>query len=686
MVRTSIVFGLVAAGLLAYILVVDEGTLSTRELEQREHSVLPEFIRDKVSRIEVERDGVTTVLSRELGSMDEAGLWHVEQPYAALADKDAVDTLIGELEWMDARRRLQGVTEADRRSFGFDEPRYRVFFTVGKERIEVLVGRQDPKGEGFYVRGRDPQKAFVVGKDLTEALDHAPEHYHTREVHDGVLVATTTAVRLRDDAGERAVERREDDLWELTDGGRGLASGPAVSELINAVDALRARRFVEQDAADLTGYGLQPPQREVIIERTRLSDTEKDEQGKPKRVPGELRVRVGAPCEGHDAERYLTVDDAGTVFCAADADLDKLTKSADELREARLLPLADGEVDGVALAADERSLTLTRGDEGWAFELREGDSTLLEGPAREGSVDDFLQSLRAQTAQRFDAELPGAAAITARFERPGETPAFLLRAAAATGETRIQRADESFGVAFAPDSLTLLTPTAAPFRPLAVLSRDAGDLRSLHVRRGGSREVLSRDDDGKWTLEAPVQAAADAVTLSELSRLLGGLEAARFVTDRPAPEHGLQDPEAVVELGFGDDAPVTLRVGAETEGGRFAELSTTPGVFVISQRLWQQLAGPLVDRTALGTPVERLERVQRTVGRDSVTVEASEQGEPAPLLRAVATLRASAVAGYGAPAASLGFARPHASLEVTTEEGTYTLQLGAPAEGGGRYA
>jgi len=700
--KTTAVLGVIAAGLLAYILLVDRGTLSTGELERRDKSVIPELIRDRVSRLEIQRRGQSTVLTRDAESDDEAGLWQVAEPYRAKADGEAVDILLGELEWMDVRRRLTDISESDNRRFGFDSPRYRVFIQVGKARAMLRVGNETPTGDGLYAQGTDRTRAYVVGKDLIEALDHEPEHYHDKALHAGLLVATARAVELKDESGSRAARRRDDRLWELSAGGKGFASTPNIEALIRATDGLRASRFIEKGDANLERHGLTAPNLELTLthlERAPASagvaaNTDGGAAKPEPRVETTLRLRVGAPCGGHEGERYVTLDQTGgehdaeakerTISCVQEADLEKLRLPLADLRESRLLPFAADDVSSLTVKSGARQLTLEEKDGGWAFALRQGGKELTSGQAREGSVDDFFRAASAEQALGFDAAPPGAGALTVEIERAGGLGRFALRAGASgPGLTQVQRGDEPVAVAFGAQALELLEPRAASFLSLKLPAREAESLRELSLSRGdGSRERLERGKDGRFQLLEPVAAAADAARLSEIVRLLSTLEAVRFDADAPQPQHGLQQPVVEVVAHFGDER-MTLKLGAETEGGHFASIAGAFGVFVAPAMLGEQLEGPLLDRSALATPLETLRAftLQRGARRVRVVAEGTgfrvdntAGGSPLDptgaraLAEALATLRAHRVLAYGAAAESSKLAKPLLRIELEVGE------------------
>jgi hypothetical protein len=721
MVRTSIVLAVVAAALLGYILVFERGTISSREREQRKGNALGEFVRERVAKLEIQRKGATTVLVRdpEAPVEEDAALWRVEAPFRANADQDAVETLLGALEWLDGRRKLENITAEDRKRFGLQNPRYRVWFTVGKTRVPVQVGNPSPRGEGVYLSASDPTTAWVVGKELVEALDHAPGDYHTKELHDGVLVATTLGLSLRDAQGERAARKGDDGLWRFERGAAGLASAPAIGAIIDALDSLRARRFVAGSVKDAARYGLDRPRIELQLRTTTLEQPVPGSKQKPKRTESTLRVRVGAACEGHSGESYVAIDDASTVHCAADEDLNKLGKPLGELRETRLLPLEEGDVWDVHVARGDLQLSLTRSEERWSYELKRGGKTTSQGEARADAADDWLKALRAAQATRLD--LPAGArtggVLSARFGRGKDKPPFELRVlTAGPSEITVQRGDEPGALAFAAGALDLLTPQVAPFRALKLVDKPGSALQRLEVRRGAESETLVRTAGG-LRVETPVQVPADNLGSSEIARLLGSLEAVRFVADAPAPAHGLQSPSLVAvaefpaattavpdKTGAAARAPerVTVRFGAATEGGRFAELAGTPGVFVASTQLYELLSAPLADRNLLATPLEHLRSLTIQHGAHTARVQrAGERFEAAPgtrlgtrtpqaLAETVATLRALRAVAYGPARPEHGLRQPFAKLEVSAEregggEQRIAIAIGAEAEGG-RYA
>ncbi len=714
--RTSFVLGAVAVGLLLFIVFFERSSVTSTELDERKGRVLDHLVRQRVVRVEIERKGVKTVLSRKPDPENELdlGAWTVDAPYQAKADQEVVDTLLGDLEWFDAKRVLRKVTSADRASFGLDKPRYRAAFTIGRQRIAFSVGGASPNADGIYLQLDDPSVVYVVRKDIIAALDHESEYFHTKEVHGGMSVYGAQKLTLRDQSGERVVEKRGDYFW-LAKPEQALASEPTVAALISALDALRAKRFVSTSAAMAESAGLSAPSFEAVLVSRNFDAKATDEKDKFRMAS--LTLRVGKPCDAHPGESYLRVDE-GPIMCAADADLEKLRKSATELRDARLLVLDDSQIHGVRMRSGKAELLLDESKEGVRYTLRENDKVRSVGEADAGALHAWYEALRSAQALMFSPAVApardeglGADSALLSFGRGKDKPAYEIRVGHHDdGRIAVGRLDEGMVLWF-PESVTeLVSVSTARFRRTQLLQEPIASFARLTLRRTGAvAEVVTKDASG-YHLQGPVTLEAERASVDDIVRLFSSLQALRFVAEATAPEHGLAHPERTLHIEY---APVTavgnkpaaagprahtLLLGAAADGGRYALLDQDPAVFVVASPLVDALSAPLATRAALATPIENLlaltithaqhtVRVTRGQGgsRDVFAIDGEDDSERAlRLVRALATLRASTAVAYGSPEPAFGFAHPEARIVVSVQGGAlardYTLLLGAPVD------
>jgi hypothetical protein len=370
--RTTIVLGAVCAAVSAFVWFYERQTLSTGEVVDRRGRLLERFVRARCEKLEVQRRGqmLTIVRQRADDEEGELGIWKLTTPVVAEADDEAVSALLGSLEWMDDRREFRDITASDRARMGLEHPRLRAWVTVANERTPVVFGGEDARSEGVYAQLGDASVAYVVGKDVFEALDHDASHFRNKALFGGETsprVADRLTLRLGGaplaGAGEVS-PTRDGARWALATPVVGFASRDAVDGVLTAMDDMRAERFVAERARDLARFGLEAPVIEVVAEAPPPFGADGGAR------PG-YRLRIGRACAGHADEVYALAGEVGPVVCVTLRSTEALARSAEDLREKRVLVGEDEVIEKLTLAAratagtGETRLVLEREGDGW---------------------------------------------------------------------------------------------------------------------------------------------------------------------------------------------------------------------------------------------------------------------------------------------------------------------------------
>ncbi|MCB9591679.1 MAG: DUF4340 domain-containing protein [Sandaracinaceae bacterium] len=695
--RTTIALAIANAALLAFILIYEQGTLSTGDVAGRSGQVLRSFVRDRVERVELVRgDDPAIVFVRERAEGEdsevELGTWTLAEPIATAADDDAVDALLSALEWLSAHRTLEGVTAADRTRFGLDEPRFIVRFTVLSQVVELRVGNEAPTGEGIYASVEGEGRAYVVGADLLEALDHEASDFRSRTVFEGFYPTGVERVEV-----DGTTFEREDGVWLVREPGHGWANQGLVDRLTRLTRELEASRFISEEAGDLSEYGLDEPWHELVVTR--------GEAITDHRV---ARLRVGSACADHDGERYAIAADAGPVICVRESDLEALTIDGDRTREARLLPVADASIETVVITRGDLRVELRHEDDRWKLRTGPEGGASARADADDGAVGAWLAALRDERANAYEDFVEGvhgtdAPTARVRIERRGEEPALELVFGASDDEgIWVRRGDEDALVHFGPGVRPELEVDGLRFRSRQVFEADAAEASRVSATVGAVENRAVRGEAGHWALEAPIEADADSVVVRETTRQLSNLRAERFVAEEAAREHGLAAPFATVHATFtpaeGAARELTLRLGAETVGGRFAQVEGADVVFVLSTDRVAALTRPLVSLDLLtidpdGLESLRLERGEEAfdLRREGTAWQLADGGTPheartQALMDRLGTLRAVGVVAYNDDLGPVAL-RVIATRRATVEgDHTVTLEVGeATGEGDDAY-
>ena len=150
--RISILLGVVALTLGAFIFFYERHTLSTGETAERVGRALPRFVRSRVERLSLEGGGREPIrFERQRDEDDqELGIWAIVSPGQYDADEEAVDGLLSDLEWLNPQRSFQTVTAEQRERFGLADPSFTIGFSAGNEDVQLEVGAEDPRGGGRF--------------------------------------------------------------------------------------------------------------------------------------------------------------------------------------------------------------------------------------------------------------------------------------------------------------------------------------------------------------------------------------------------------------------------------------------------------------------------------------------------------------------------------------------------------
>jgi hypothetical protein len=711
-------------GLLAFIFLYERGTVSSKELNERKGRVFPNFVRNSVRQLEIERKGATVVLSRGKKPDEiELGMWVVDKPFSAKADQDKVDAALGAVEWVNAKRTLTRIGDDDRKRFGFDKPTLRVWYTLDNKRIAFIIGQRDPMGQGYYLQTDDPSVAFVVGKDLIDALDREPGDFRTKALHAGITPNATGSITLRDEDGERVVQKRGEDWW-LTKPNEALASGSAVEELIKGLDELKAAQFVADPAGDLARYGLETPVFEVVVREAVKNE------GKP---TVSLDLRVGTHCGDKQGESYVAAGRPGAVVCVADEALSKVRKSTGGLRDKRLLTLEDDSIKSVLIEEAERRLELKKTESKWSYKATVDGNVTASGQADAGAVAEWFKALRAVKADSF---LPADAAtlrtkqldsprIALTFERTGESKKHVIKVGARENyQVFVKRGQEPAVALFTGKANALMLAQYFRFRALQLVDESESELSQIQVQLGSTTEIVKKQGEA-WFVEQPTRVEADLSVMADLVKLFSHLRAVRFVADAVDSSHGFNKPSAILTARYDSvnkakaskadkpgsaQGPVktrtfTLKLGSPVEGGggNYAQLNQDPAVFIASQELVDRIVQRFANRSIMATPLEQLQRI-KMVKRGENPVEIQRQGEDEwvaigkgvnrerakRIAETIASLRAYSVSGYGNPSfwEGMNYARVRIFIERKADApapSSYEIAIGndAPRDASG---
>lgn len=467
---------------------------------------------------------------------DASGRWQMTDPVSVPANAALVDFLVRSALARHGAPVAAG--EADPRVLGLEPPRVVLDLEQGARRQRLELGALDLDGEHLYVRSNG--RLLRTLRDLDTTLDRSVEDFKATEVVDldvrrivEVHRAGSLATRDVAPASDLSFDAlSENGGWRMTSPTQVRLDPLAMHLWIQGCARMRIKTYVQDGAAALADYGLDPP--EVVITLVDVGGAQTKLQfGRPGHRPG------GAWFERVGEQSYWCQVD--TAVMAA------LTGPPEDLFDARLSRLPVESIDGLVLRSKRRELVLARAGTAWTVAARalDGGADASATAADPAQVADLLGKLDKLQFVRFAGgaafePLPGGERLTIRAGSETEGGVFgSARDADGPAPLASFRRDGDTAIALVdPIALEWLDTPVEQLWSTRVLEVLEAEQASLSIAGGGVQKSYAHGAKGLWTLPGVGTEARD---LSPA--LLESLLFVRAAKHRPAGLHdALREP------------------------------------------------------------------------------------------------------------------------------------------------
>lgn len=332
----------------------------------------------------------------------EGDSWSVVEPLAVPADRDAIEGVLSSLEFARIERRLG--PGGDRKTYGLDPAPLGISVETGSGApYGIELGDTNPIG-GAYFAALPGGELAVVSVSLGEVAkkDLLALRDKTLLVFDPFKTKSLLIERGRESI---ALEKR-DAGWTMTRPVAAPADGPTITDLLSALERLRAARFIAEHPTpdDLRTWGFAPP----AVRMTLLQE-------------GWDAARTVEFAAGKDGERAArTVGREAIVTIPADF-WPKAGVALFDLRRRDVLGLSQYRLRSISIArSGGPALVMEKGEEGkWKV------SGLATGTVTFDTIDTLVRAIAGVKALAFDdaparqleASIAANPAIDATFEQ-----------------------------------------------------------------------------------------------------------------------------------------------------------------------------------------------------------------------------------------------------------------------------
>jgi hypothetical protein len=324
------------------------------------------------------------------------GQWKITAPREWLADNAQLNRLASYASRLD-RESVVDPGAADLSQFGLLPAQLELRLTDknGRE-YGISFGENNPSGNSTYSVLTGENEVFFVSANAARSFDAEAEDFRDRNVLSFER-AGVEGVILRSPKGVVELVKDRDERWWFTGADKREAGGPAVRELLNALQLGKIPEFFNENAEDYVNTSLDKPMIDVVLAFGPDKGLKRFVIGTEK---SELRKKsAGAqPKDAADSyEIFLARDDSRSELFFVEKDLvDKLTKSASDLRDKALVPFQRWDVDAIVLENARGTFQFVKTDGDW----------FIDGPAKKSAnwseINSILDILEAPVVEWID--------------------------------------------------------------------------------------------------------------------------------------------------------------------------------------------------------------------------------------------------------------------------------------------
>jgi hypothetical protein len=390
-------------------------------------------------------------------------------------------------------------------------------------------------------------------KDVSGASDK-------EKVFGTVTADEIEEIQVKSADGETSRLQKADGKWQLVEPVKAAADEGEASSLASSLASLEVNRVVDENAATLAEYGLEPARLEVGF--------------KKKGDANEQRVLIGekTPTGG---DLYARAKDSKRVFLVP-AYLDaSFNKNTFALRDRRILSFDRNAVDGLEVTSGSNKVQLTKTGSEWKV------SSPIAARADFAAVEGALERLSSTQMQGIvDPE----GSNLAKYGLTKPTGSIVVAAGSTRATLTLGSTDNS--LLFARDGSRPMVFTVAPVLKDDVI-RSVGDFRRkdlfdaraftatrVELKRGADTVTLekSKGKDGAdvW------QASGKDVESGKADDLLTKLTALRAQSYDAQAHSSLETPALVVTISFDEKKQETVTFG-RSQKDVYASRSDEPG-------------------------------------------------------------------------------------------------------------
>jgi len=303
------------------------------------------------------------------------GRWKITAPREWAADNAQLDRLASYASRLDR----EGVVEQDATDlaqFGLSPARLELRLTSrdGRE-FGIAFGDSNPSGSNTYSALIGEKEVFLISANAAMSFESVADDFRDRNVLSFER-ARIEGVILRNSKGVVELEKDGDERWWFRGAEKREAGGPAVREMLNALQLGKIPEFFNENAEDYLNASLDKPAIDVTLTFGAGKDMKRLVIGTEKSKLRTKSPKAATEDTADFEEIFLAWDDSRNELFFVEKDLvDKLSRSAGDLRDKALVPFQRWDVDAIIIKNAHGEFQFVKTDGDW----------FIDGPSKKNA-------------------------------------------------------------------------------------------------------------------------------------------------------------------------------------------------------------------------------------------------------------------------------------------------------------
>jgi hypothetical protein len=293
--------------------------------------------------------------------------WTISSPKSLNADADELNRLASSASNIKRESVLEQNTP-DLAKFGLNPPQLTLKLkTKDGKGYTLNLGRNNPTGSFAYATVSGRQEVFLVSSSILNTFDKKLNELRNQSVLSFDQPEAQT-LRIRNPKGEFQLAKDGNDRWWIDGNEKIAADSPEVRAMLNALSLGKIKEFFDENPDEYADLGLDKPLVDVTLTYGKDKGIKHLVIGKEK---SKLQKKTkkeepGRGAEGSAAEIFLAKDESRSDLFFVEKDLvDKLMKSAGDLREKALASFQRWDIDSIDLMNTKGSFSFTKSGGEW---------------------------------------------------------------------------------------------------------------------------------------------------------------------------------------------------------------------------------------------------------------------------------------------------------------------------------